>query len=169
MKLPILLDHDHTKPIGAVELVDGALQMRFDADVKITKDIAFQIFGDLGFQVLEYSQQDGLMLIRKARILEWSLCPAPAAQPLALWQPIDTAPKDGSWVLLRGGHTTEDDYSREGVRVDRPVTAFWDEARKSWAFCYWDGAWRENYENPTHWRSLDDSTHAVDLAPNESA
>lgn len=69
------------------------------------------------------------------------------------WQPIETAPKDGTWVLLSGGKTTEYDYCNDHVRLDRPVTAFWSE-ENGWAFCYWDGMWREAYKDPTHWCRL---------------
>ena len=74
------------------------------------------------------------------------------------WQPIETAPKDGTWVWLCGGKTTEDDYYREGVFMERPVSAFWKIDKHGdehyWAFCFWDGEWREGYENPTHWKPL---------------
>lgn len=75
MIVPILLDHDHTKPIGSVELVDGELHVRFTADMKITKDMAFQIFGDTGLMILDHVEEDGVMLIRGGRIVEWSLLP----------------------------------------------------------------------------------------------
>lgn len=75
------------------------------------------------------------------------------------WQPIETAPKDGSFVLLKGGTTTEHDYNKEGVETSRPVVAKWENyenalLESSWVFCYWDGAWRTSYENPTHWAKL---------------
>lgn len=72
------------------------------------------------------------------------------------WQPISTAPKDGSWILLCGGETTEDDWDpQDDVRKRRPVSAFWLAEKMHWAFCYWDGAWREGYLNPTHWCALE--------------
>ena len=74
------------------------------------------------------------------------------------WQPIETAPRDGTWVLIAGGRTTEDDYNSTGVLTTRPVTAFWSEPLweedAEWAFCFWDGDWREGYLNPTHWMPL---------------
>ena len=71
-----------------------------------------------------------------------------------VWQPIETAPKDGTWVLLSGGRTTEIESLYWKVPLDRPVTAFWEEGMGRWAFCYWDGMWRETYEHPTHWCPL---------------
>ena len=73
------------------------------------------------------------------------------------WQPIETAPKDGTWVLLFGGKTSEDDYMRTGVLIERPVTAFWNNSEcydEYWAFAFWDGDWREEYSDPTHWMPL---------------
>jgi len=84
------------------------------------------------------------------------------------WMTIDSAPKDGTWILLCGGRTTEDDYADVGVDVSRPVVGFYDppafEGDAEWAFCFWDGAWREGYESPTHWMPLppapeEDSKH----------
>jgi hypothetical protein len=72
--LPILLNHDHTKPpIGSVESVDGKLYVRFRDDMKITEEMAFLIFGDAGFRVLEVTEEGGVMLIRRAQILCWNL------------------------------------------------------------------------------------------------
>lgn len=79
------------------------------------------------------------------------------------WQPIETAPKDGTWVLLCGGKTTEDDYMKTGVRVERPVVAFWKKdiylCDCYWAYTFWDGMWRDEYENPTHWMTLPEQPH----------
>lgn len=96
------------------------------------------------------------------------------------WQPIETAPRDGTWVLLCGGQTTEDDYNDEGVRKLRPVVAFWEAPRWDgdeghWNFCYWDGDWGTGYDSPTHWMLLPPmpakapmTTRRVDGAKNEA-
>lgn len=78
MRTPILLNHDQSKPIGFAEVIDEQLHVHFSADMKITKELAFQIFGNAGLQVLEATEADGVMLIRRGRILEWSLSPEPA-------------------------------------------------------------------------------------------
>jgi hypothetical protein len=77
MSAPILMNHDFTKAIGSVDVINGELHFRFATDVRITKDMAFGIFGNAGLQLLEASEEDGVMLIRSARILEWSLSPLP--------------------------------------------------------------------------------------------
>lgn len=70
------------------------------------------------------------------------------------WQPIETAPKDGTWVLLCNGATDEDREDDDFGKIlrSRPVTAFWDKG--DWVFSHWDGAWRSCYSCPTHWMPL---------------
>ena len=73
MIVPILSNHDHTSPpIGVVESVDGSLYVRFRDDMKITQEMAFLIFGDAGLRVLEATEEEGVMLIRRAEILCWN-------------------------------------------------------------------------------------------------
>ena len=80
------------------------------------------------------------------------------------WQPIETAPKDGTFVLLAGGETNEDFY-RDSDKPEcrkRPVSAFFwcfglycdFEEEGAWFTTFWDGDWRSLYNNPTHWMPL---------------
>ena len=73
--VPILINHDHTKPIGTVVAVEGQLQVLFSEDVRITPAMADEIFGNAGLLVLEATEEDGVTLIRRGRIVEWSLLP----------------------------------------------------------------------------------------------
>jgi hypothetical protein len=57
------------------------------------------------------------------------------------WQPIETAPKDGTQILSYG----------LGGDQDLAVIA-WDTRGKSWFLC--DGDQRDNWIGVTHWMSL---------------
>lgn len=72
------------------------------------------------------------------------------------WQPIETAPKDGSWILLAGGRTDES-FHYEEVKNEsrRPVVAKWCIEDECWDVAFWDGAWRTGYINPKKWASLE--------------
>ena len=69
--------------------------------------------------------------------------------------PIETAPLDGTWVLLFGGRTsnyTGDEYFADEGDWYRPVVAKWDGG--AWVYAGWDSRWRSEYEDPTEWSEL---------------
>lgn len=74
------------------------------------------------------------------------------------WQPIETAPKDGRWILLCGGKI---DYGWDGDDQPACVAGQWTEhlnRRKvpegRWQFAWFDGGYYGEYEHPTHWMPL---------------
>lgn len=74
------------------------------------------------------------------------------------WQPIETAPRDGIWILLCGGSPNDDTcYGDEGRR---PAVGQWTtkcnghEVEGHWQHCWYDGGYYGEYENPTHWQPL---------------
>lgn len=69
MELPILINHDHSKPIGFASEIDGKLFVEFIADIKIKKICL------AGLRILDATEEGGVFIIRKAEILELSLRP----------------------------------------------------------------------------------------------
>lgn len=72
MKIPILCKHDHTKPIGSVESINGALRFKFSEDVKLTLENLFEVFGGAGIRVTEMEDVEGVVTIKSGEILEFS-------------------------------------------------------------------------------------------------
>lgn len=75
-----------------------------------------------------------------------------------MWQPIETAPKDGSAILVfctpsqeLSGYRREEDVEREVI-----TTAYWDDYYPEWCLCVAWGYEAEQrcYEAPTHWQPL---------------
>lgn len=75
MEIPILIDHDHHKPVAFMREVDGKMFIEFAQNLKITKECAFEIFGNVGMRILDIDVADGTYYIRKAEIIEFSLSP----------------------------------------------------------------------------------------------
>ncbi|UYW25733.1 DUF551 domain-containing protein [Methylorubrum extorquens] len=89
---------------------------------------------------------------------------APEAQ--GAWRPIETAPRDGTFIQLTGGTASyfETDLETPCAPV---VCAFWNEdvqiEEGEWAFAYWDMGWRSGYYRPTHWRPVGPLPNNVDV------
>ncbi len=78
------------------------------------------------------------------------------------WQPIETAPKDGSFVLLRGGRFYCEE--RHGT-VEVPQVASWvkDGRHGDWLIVgFDDGHVWANYKDPTQWIPLFDLPEATE-------
>lgn len=65
------------------------------------------------------------------------------------WQPIETAPRDETWILLTGGII---DYGWHNG--DKPPVVVGQSAKEGWQFAWYDGGYYGEYENPTHWMPL---------------
>ena len=95
-------------------------------------------------------------------------------EPQTNWQPIDTAPRDGTVILLAGGRTDENDYKNEIPKyLSRPVTGFWDPPKDEWdkggwLITYWDGAWRTGYNTPRYWMPIEPLPTHVAFAIDEN-
>lgn len=71
------------------------------------------------------------------------------------WQPIETAPKDGTWVLVYGDGT-DDEAEQRKIAVAQCTNylngTYYDEFW--WQFAWYDGGYYGRFENPTHWAPL---------------
>lgn len=70
------------------------------------------------------------------------------------WQPIATAPRDGSWILLAGG---EVDYQWDYDEQPPMVVGFLHQGPllgDLWMMGYFESGYIGEYENPTHWMPL---------------
>ena len=76
-----------------------------------------------------------------------------------MWQPIETAPKDGTFVLITGGHPG---YGWDGPDDLIPpcvVASYQINHRKlqilgGWQFAVYEDGYYGVWENPTHWMPL---------------
>ena len=83
------------------------------------------------------------------------------------WQPIETAPKDGTWVMLYG----KESWTEQDDKVQPIVVGFWNASSRykedwGWAFCFWDSDWRSTFD-ATHWMPLPEPPQS--LSANASA
>ena len=71
------------------------------------------------------------------------------------WQPIESAPRDGEWIMLGGGKIVYGWYAEQPPLVVGQWTTDaggGDEGR--WQFAWYDGGYYGEYEAPTHWMPL---------------
>mgnify|MGYP000408477748 CR=1 FL=1 len=93
-------------------------------------------------------------------------------QGMSGWQDISTAPKDGTWVLLKGGKSNDDAFGVWDDVFNPPaVVAKWIEdntfVKQRWQFAWFDAGYFGEYENPTHWMPLSSVSETV--KPNAGA
>ena len=70
------------------------------------------------------------------------------------WKTIDSAPKDGQYLLVCGGDTSTvyRDYEIPDDLV--MVVARYDSGKEQWRFAEYDGGYLGEWPVPTHWMPL---------------
>lgn len=69
------------------------------------------------------------------------------------WLSIETAPRDGTWILLAGGQSAEHEESVSG----KVVVGFWNSKfmfSEAWSFAHYNDDFISEYFEPTHWVPL---------------
>jgi hypothetical protein len=74
--IPVVVDHDHTRPVGALTIEDGKLIITLAKPLQ--RAAFFRTFGNVGAEVLEGDEIDGTLWFRKARVVVFSLDAADA-------------------------------------------------------------------------------------------
>lgn len=72
------------------------------------------------------------------------------------WQPIETAPKDGTWILVSGGRTDDEGDDRDVAVVQWTNYLNGETTEWHWQFAWYEGGYYGLYKNPTHWMQLPD-------------
>lgn len=72
---------------------------------------------------------------------------------IGIWQDIATAPKDGTWVLLKGGEINYG-WCHHDDKPPMVVGQFVPADDQPWQFAWYDSGYYGVYENPTHWMPL---------------
>lgn len=80
------------------------------------------------------------------------------------WQPIETAPLDGTWVLVFG--RTGDEYNPGEPR--QAVAQYVNEGKPHWKFAWYDGGYYGWMYDVTHWQPLAENPK-VTTAPQTAA
>lgn len=80
---------------------------------------------------------------------------------MSQWQPIETAPKDGTPIMVAGGHDDHLRYARdekESRFMKAPARVAW--LANDWILSICEaGCVTTTYENPTHWMPLPAPPH----------
>lgn len=73
------------------------------------------------------------------------------------WMPIETAPKDGTWILLTGGDIWkgwDGDTQPDAVVGQYTESRNFSPSEGHWQFAWYDGGFYGEYIDPTHWMPL---------------
>ncbi len=70
------------------------------------------------------------------------------------WQPIESAPKDGTWVLVSGGVANHEGDNPPCVVAQYTNYLNGGTTDWHWQFAWYDGGYYGEYDDPTHWQPL---------------
>ena len=70
------------------------------------------------------------------------------------WQPIETAPKDGTWILVYGAGTDDEDEARNVAVAQYTNYLNGRTTEWHWQFAWYDGGYYGMFNAPTHWMPL---------------
>lgn len=71
--VPILRGHDHKDVIGMLTFDGGVMRFAFRDDVRVTSDMFYSIFGDVGWRMEEGGCDGEAFFVKRGTIVEFSL------------------------------------------------------------------------------------------------
>ena len=71
--IPIMIDHNQHEIIGFASVVNDRLHIKFKDDMRITKEVLKNTFGNIGFIATEYREENGELFFSEIQIMEWSI------------------------------------------------------------------------------------------------
>lgn len=81
-----------------------------------------------------------------------------ALEAAQAWRPIETAPKDGTWVLVtwaeNAGSSGDDEGSQPAVVAQWTTLCNGMTVKGHWQFAWFDGGYYGHIYQPTHWMPL---------------